>query len=568
MTIIKSRNNKSKKDTKKIGGSIGVSSYSLDEQSKNPVFEQSAQDKQIQSIIEVSLLSKREESVNEDASASGIAGGVSSDSVDLSQKGSENTVAGVNEDMSGIDHHITSDDSDVTQDQLLQESRETITDLAGSNNNFERSEEKNLTKKTTRIIRGFRENVDFSKFSESSSDSNTGSIGVTLEVSYPRIIPLSSSLLENNASNSTESRKYAMVGTSVLTGIVFIGSGTIKNALTTQLGKAITNKNAAANIVEEFGVSFLLKNSIDLSTIHNVGEVKSRAAMDFSRKVFSKTAITIKSLDSLVDGIKLYNEPNAKHFEEVVMGCNNLYAMVSGNNVYTLGIVTVDIAYNLYQGEYTQVATQIILTSPSLLLLSMMGFAGAAQSGTYYGLAGALIMGGVFIKNMHSLYEELYVNNAYGTNSMIAYRDFFKYLSETPYLKDIYDFNSKAIKYDIEINNAMRDIAVRNLENFLAEKGSFGEKIDEKGAFSSAIKQNYVLLNKVSEGKITVEEAETLWKNYVTIELEDAFYDRCIEIDNIYNDNKVVYRCYSENSKSIDNVIIGEDNSVETYPIP
>jgi hypothetical protein len=160
MTIIKSRNNKSKKDTKKIGGSIGVSSYSLDEQSKNPVFEQSAQDKQIQSIIEVSLLSKREESVNEDASASGIAGGVSSDSVDLSQKGSENTVAGVNEDMSGIDHHITSDDSDVTQDQLLQESRETITDLAGSNNNFERSEEKNLTKKTTRIIRGFRENVD------------------------------------------------------------------------------------------------------------------------------------------------------------------------------------------------------------------------------------------------------------------------------------------------------------------------------------------------------------------------------------------------------------------------
>jgi len=170
------------------------------------------------------------------------------------------------------------------------------------------------------------------------------------------------------------------------------------------------------------------------------------------------------------------------------------------------------------------------------------------------------------ITNSYSFYLERN-NDAESTyKSAIAYKDLMQTFSASP-LQKLYDFATIAKLYEILINNAVLELEKTAIKTKLEAQGVFGQKL-YKYIHEPTLEEKYDLSNKILQGRITKEEAETLKAQHISINLGAQSYEHCREIKDTFNDriisndeNDIVhYYCYNEGKEMLDHIVIGNTN--------
>lgn len=110
----------------------------------------------------------------------------------------------------------------------------------------------------------------------------------------------------------------------------------------------------------------------------------------------------------------------------------------------------------------------------------------------------------------------------------------------------------------------------KNTIKNLREKGEFGQKLYDY-IYTPAVEEKYDLLNKVLQGVLTAEDAESLQSKQIELELEKQSYKHCIEIKNTnivnsdrsFDNNKTHYYCYNDTQPILIHIAIGNPNDIE-----
>jgi hypothetical protein len=167
-----------------------------------------------------------------------------------------------------------------------------------------------------------------------------------------------------------------------------------------------------------------------------------------------------KIVDSFVDGARFIMEPTFKNAFDLSLDIS--YFAVP-YNPYLRIMMPVKIVSDVAQGEYMKAGSEALVWSfymgSTYMITSYTGIPGE------YIINPALSLYTIYnsANNIASFSEEL-SNKKYPLKSMLAYKDMFEYLSETP-LQSIYDFESSSREYQLKIDDFSQDYS-----KFLREK--------------------------------------------------------------------------------------------------
>jgi hypothetical protein len=176
------------------------------------------------------------------------------------------------------------------------------------------------------------------------------------------------------------------------------------------------------------------------------------------------------------------------------------------------------------------------------------------------------------ITNAYSLALELADENAI-FKSTAAYRDITKIFSESP-LQRIYDFDAASKSYEIQINNLLCErTKLEQKIQLEEEQGQFGKKLFDY-IYNPMIEEQCSILNQITTGFITKEEAEAeaLKDKHITIASEQQSYEHCIEAkastSHDKNNNNPVdtskqYYCFNVEEQILDLIIVNDNGSFE-----
>ncbi len=227
-----------------------------------------------------------------------------------------------------------------------------------------------------------------------------------------------------------------------------------------------------------------------------------------------------------------------------------------------LGLISgTDILYKLYKCEYAQALKQTTIATSYIILPTMIEYMEIPYVGFIYSTVMTAYIGHGAIANMYSLYTD-YNKIDSELKSINAYKDFFKLLSNSP-LQLMYDFSATTKEYEIKISNIYYNKEKSYIKQQLEAKGEFGHKLYNY-IYAPSLEEKYDLLNKVMEGSLTKEQAESLETKHIKITSENQNYEMCREIkgiqdliNNNYSDSKYYY-CYNEEQQILDQIVIGE----------
>jgi hypothetical protein len=244
-------------------------------------------------------------------------------------------------------------------------------------------------------------------------------------------------------------------------------------------------------------------------------------------------------------------EPSLPAFKMLVLDYAYLQAMVSGVNSYSTMIAGAETLYQLQLGEYQQafkIASSAIsaMALPVILTLATRPYLGLAYgawitASTAYGA----------ITNAYSFALEFSDEDA-ALRSAKAYKDLAVTLSASP-LKSLYDFESKATEYKIQINDLLFDKEKAKIEAKMKEHGEFEQKIFDYIHLPS-LDKNYGLMSDVIRGILTEEEAQALQANHVTITSKQQSYEHCMELMSEGSKSSSEYYCYNLSDQVLDHV--------------
>ena len=268
--------------------------------------------------------------------------------------------------------------------------------------------------------------------------------------------------------------------------------------------------------------------------------------------IIYKTNLGFKALDTVIDATRLVYVPTIDNAKKILIDTTYLYNMYSGVNGFSTIINGADVAYKIYQGEYSQALTQALTTALYMLVPAALSFIAIPYFGFMYGVTLTIYSGYGAINNAYSFYQEYYEKN-FGLKSITVYKNLFESLSNSP-LQYTYDFISKAKEYEIKLNNIKLEQEKTYIKERLEEKGEFGQKLYEY-IYSPIIKEKYKLQNKIVQGILTGDEANNLKAKYIQI----MDYDYCMEVISLKEDKFDHYYCYNEEQQILDHImIIGE----------
>lgn len=273
-----------------------------------------------------------------------------------------------------------------------------------------------------------------------------------------------------------------------------------------------------------------------------------------------KAGIGFKILDTIVDAARLIYEPTTSHIKKVALDSGYLYSMYFGVNGYSLGVSATDILYQTYHGEYLQAFKQSATSISYMVLPSIIEYLGVSYLSFAYKAGMMIYTGYSSITNTYSFYQE-YSSVEFYLRSATAYKDLMEVLANSP-LQQIYDFASFSKEYAVKVNKINLNIEKTSIKAQLEIKGEFGHKIYDY-IYAPSIEEKYDLLNKVIEGSLTKEQAESLKTKHIRITLEDPAYEYCMEIKDIEvisdsNTNEEHYYCYNDAQQILGHVVIEE----------
>ena len=287
--------------------------------------------------------------------------------------------------------------------------------------------------------------------------------------------------------------------------------------------------------------------------------------MQATQLVIYKANLGFRVLDTIVDTARLMHEPTIDHTKKLALDSAYLYSMYSGVNGYSAIITGPDVLYQTYQGEYSQAFKQALASISYMAIPTMIGYAGIPYVGFIYGAGMTAYTGYSAITNAYAFYQE-YGSIGLELRSATAYKDITQALSNS-LLQQVHDFRATFKEYAVKINNINLDLEKSTVKTQLEAKGEFGQKLYDY-IYVPALEEKYDLLNKVIEGGLTEEQAETMKAKHIKITLEGQIYEHCMEIKNIEgNGNQEVfneeYYCYNEDQQILDHVMIEENREVE-----
>lgn len=252
-----------------------------------------------------------------------------------------------------------------------------------------------------------------------------------------------------------------------------------------------------------------------------------------------KVNIGFKVFDTSVDTARLIYIPTADNAKKVLIDTTYLYSMYCGINGISIIINGADIAYKAYEGEYEQALAQGLTTAGYMLVPAAMSFVAIPYVGFAYGAAMAVYTGYSAIENAYAFYNK-YNSEGFKLNSTIACKDLAEFLANSP-LQQFYDFALKAKEY-----------AKASYKIKLEEKGEFGKKLYEY-IYAQLLEENYELLNKVSYGILSEDNAKKLKAKHIKV----LNYDHCMEVVELKEEQSDHYYCYNQEQQILDHVLIG-----------
>jgi hypothetical protein len=142
----------------------------------------------------------------------------------------------------------------------------------------------------------------------------------------------------------------------------------------------------------------------------------------------------------------------------------------------------------------------------------------------------------------------------------MAYKDLAMTLAGSP-LQSLYDFDSKATDYKIQVNDLLFDKEKAKIEAQMKEPGEFGQKVFDY-IHLTFIAEKYALMNDVIRGILTEEEAQALQANPVTITSKQQSYEHCMELRSEGTKSSSEYYCYNLSDQVLDHVELTADGEI------
>ena len=374
---------------------------------------------------------------------------------------------------------------------------------------------------------------------------------------YPIVKELLKEEIKQFEISETSKTSYTAIGT---TGVAVVSSGVaLYHSCADQLGLALGFTNALGNaklvqsILYQNLPTFLSMNQDSLQRISGVGN-RIDNLMGFFKPFVEKVVITEKSINSVTNLAKTLHDPTQNNLIKLAVDAVDLVGFASQSQ-YSAIVPLGHAVYLTYQGEPIQALGQAAMASSYLLPIIM----------TPANPLSLAIISTVGIATTYNFYTGLnnFMNDQGSINSMVAYKEICQTLS-TILPESVYNFANKAADYKTSINHAKMEVEKANLENFIDHENDFTAKL-KKYIYTPLIEKKHELLDQVAQGKITQEQAENYETKHFVIELEYRSYDHCIEIkDDLYVEEKNYYHCYINDTQIIEQVIIGENNNLES----
>lgn len=277
--------------------------------------------------------------------------------------------------------------------------------------------------------------------------------------------------------------------------------------------------------------------------------------IEYLQPIIYKTNMWFKVFDTIVDTIRLIYAPTTDNTKKVLIDSTFLYSMYFGVNGFSVIINGVDVAYKVYQSEYNQAFTQTIATAGYMFIPVAISFVATPYFGFVCVASLTINSGYSVITNAYSLYQE-YNSIEWQLKSGIAYKDASEFLTNSP-LQQIYDFAASSKYYKIKINAISLEIEKDQIKQHLEIKGEFGNKLYDY-IYIPMLEEKYTLLNKIINGELTKEQAEASKAQHVSITIENQYYQHCIEIVKLKDNEIEHYYCYNEEQQILDHVLIGK----------
>jgi hypothetical protein len=272
-----------------------------------------------------------------------------------------------------------------------------------------------------------------------------------------------------------------------------------------------------------------------------------------------RASVWFKTLDFVVDSARLAQEPSMPLLKKVALDYAHLQAMVSGVNSYSAMIAGAETLYQLQLGEYQKAFYTAATTTSAMALPIILAMANRPYLGLAYGALVILGTGYSAITNAHSFAVEFGSSSA-TMRSAIAYKDLSEWFAYSS-LQSLYNFESKATEYKLQINDLLFDKEKTILEAQMKEHGEFGQKVFDY-IHMPALAEKYGLMSDVIRGILTEEEAQDLQANHVTITSNQQSYEHCRELRSEGSKSRSEYYCYNLSDQVLDHVELTADAEI------
>ncbi len=297
------------------------------------------------------------------------------------------------------------------------------------------------------------------------------------------------------------------------------------------------------NLREEINKPFDVQKYLD-------GKVKA------IQPIIYKANIGFKAFDTAIDVTRLVYVPTIENTKKVLIDTTYLYNMFSGVNSFSVIINGIDVSYKVYQGEYIQALTQTLKTTGYMLTPAAISFVAIPYVGFMYGATLTIYSGYSAINNAYSFYQE-YNSVEWQLKSVIANKDMSEFLANSP-LQQIYDFAVSSKNYEIKVNAISLEVEKAQIKQQLETKGEFGAKLYNY-IYMPMLEEKYTLLNNITNRELTKEQTEILKAKHVSMTIENQYYQHCMEIIMLKEEEAKHYYCYNEEQQILDHILIGED---------
>jgi hypothetical protein len=267
--------------------------------------------------------------------------------------------------------------------------------------------------------------------------------------------------------------------------------------------------------------------------------------------ILHRASVWFKALDLVIDSARLVQEPTMAQTKKLTLDYAHLQGMVSGVNGYSVMIGVAETMYQLQLGEYRTAFSVAAGTVSAMALPVILAMANRPYLGFAYGawIATSTTYGA--ITNAYSFATEIGSSDL-ALRSATSYKDLAEWFAASP-AQALHDFVAKAKEYKLQINDLLFEKEKSILQTQI--KGEFGQKVFDY-IYLPELLEKYVLLNGMTRGELTEEEAQSLKSKSVAISYGALKYDRCVRTENSRDEASEYYYCCNTAGQILDHVVL------------